>query len=234
MTLVRRKALEISSWVVRWASPGCKEWAEGLERELAFIDSDWRALGWALGSLRVLFRNPPMSLGNAAEIARAGRLFAGSREHVPPMFFLIMALQVFDKVVLDLVFPWARIGHLQRAGFAIAGLGAAYMAAVGWLDFRMGQRPEDMDDGAWIEFYRREMVRLRDLYTGLGALLPAALVLFCAGSLLGTEGVERPYFESFLIVLSGLIGCVFPRVGKRFRRKVDDVDSILQQAGREA
>lgn len=231
MTLVRRKALGISSWVVRWASPGCKEWAEGLEREVAFIESDWRALGWALGSLRVLFRNPPTSLRNAAEIARAGRLFAGSREHVPPMFCLIMALQVFDNVFLELIGRWGRIDHLQRAGFAIAALSAAYMAAVGWLDFRMGQRPDDMEDGAWIEFYRREMMRLHGLYTGLGSLLPAALVLLCAGSLLGTGGVERPYFESVLIVLSGLIGWLFSRLGERFQQKIDDVDSILQQGG---
>jgi len=33
MTLVRRTALEISSWVTWLVSPGCKEWAEGLECE---------------------------------------------------------------------------------------------------------------------------------------------------------------------------------------------------------
>jgi hypothetical protein len=54
MTFLRRKALEISRWVTWLAAPGCKEWAEGLEHEVEFIDNDWRALAWAIGSSRVL------------------------------------------------------------------------------------------------------------------------------------------------------------------------------------
>jgi len=84
MRLIRRLAVRISKKSVERAKPGCKEWAEGLEREVEFIEGDWRALGWATGSLGVLLRNPPKPLGNAEEIARAGRLFAGNREHVPP------------------------------------------------------------------------------------------------------------------------------------------------------
>jgi hypothetical protein len=69
MTIIRRKALEISSWVTWLASPGCKEWAEGLEREVAFIPSDWRALGWAIGSIRVVFDWRKAPLGSLAEAA---------------------------------------------------------------------------------------------------------------------------------------------------------------------
>ena len=62
MTLIRRVALTISDEVVRWASPGCKEWAEGLEREAAVIESDWAALRWAIGSTRVLLDRRPAPL----------------------------------------------------------------------------------------------------------------------------------------------------------------------------
>ncbi len=63
MTPIRRLALGISSRVVRWASPGCKEWAEGLAREAAVIESDWGALRWSIGSTRVLLdrRKAPLS-----------------------------------------------------------------------------------------------------------------------------------------------------------------------------
>ena len=54
MTLVRRVAGKISRAVVRYASPGCKEWAEGLAREAEFVQGDWAALWWALGSTKVL------------------------------------------------------------------------------------------------------------------------------------------------------------------------------------
>jgi hypothetical protein len=233
MTLVRGLSVRISGAVVRWASPGCKEWAEGLEREVGVIDSDWRALGWAIGSFKVLLRNPPMPLGSAAEVARAGRVFAGNREHVPPMILLLTSFQLFDYVS-RLVFWRGRMDHFQQAGFAIAAVSAAYLAMVGWIEHGMGKRPEDMDDGAWIDFYRREMVRRRDLFSGFGILFPVAIVSMCAGALLGIEGSTRPYltacFTAVCIVMLRL--CSWP--AERFQRKVDDVDSILQQGGRQA
>jgi hypothetical protein len=232
MTFVRKLAVAISERVVRLASPGCKEWAEGLEREVAFIESDWRALRWALGSVRVLFRNPPTPLRNAAEIARAGRLFAGSREHTPPMLSLLMAMQAFTNG-LRVVLPIGRTGSLGRAGFAIATVSAAYLAVVGWLEGRMSERPEDMDDGAWIEFYRREMVRLRDLYGGFGALYRFALFLMCAGMVLGYGGTARMYLAPCLIAFWVFVG-LSPRPAENFQRKVDNVDSILRQDGRES
>jgi hypothetical protein len=54
MTLARKLAVGISERVVRWASPGCKEWAEAQSRELAVVENDWAALSWALGSAQVL------------------------------------------------------------------------------------------------------------------------------------------------------------------------------------
>jgi hypothetical protein len=233
MTYIRRAAVAISERIVGGAAPGCKEWAEGLEREVEFIESDWRALVWALGSVRVLFRNPPMSLRNAAEIARAGRIFAGSREHVPPVFPLLMAIQAFTYG-LRAVSPLYRDDHLARAGFAIAAVSAAYLAAVGWMGARMSERPEDMDDGAWIEFYRREMVRLRDLFSRFGALFGSALVLMFAGMALGYGGMALPYLIYCIIAFCLFLVWLNLRPAEGFQRKIDDVDSILQQAGREA
>ena len=68
MTLIRRVALTISDEVVRWASPGCKEWAEGLEREAAVIESDWAALRWAIGSTRVLLDRRAAPLTSLDEV----------------------------------------------------------------------------------------------------------------------------------------------------------------------
>ncbi len=69
MTLVRRAGGgDFEHEVVRWASPGCKEWAEGLEREAAVIENDWAALGWAIGSTRVLLDRRPAALTSLDEV----------------------------------------------------------------------------------------------------------------------------------------------------------------------
>jgi len=73
MSAIRGLAVRISGVVVRRASPGCKEWAEGLAREVEFIESDWRALGWAIGSLRVVLDRREEPLGSLAEVPKAAQ-----------------------------------------------------------------------------------------------------------------------------------------------------------------
>jgi hypothetical protein len=144
-----------------------------------------------------------------------------------------MAIQAFTYG-LRAVSPLYRDDHLARAGFAIAAVSAAYLAAVGWMGARMSERPEDMDDGAWIEFYRREMVRLRDLFSRFGALFGSALVLMFAGMALGYGGMALPYLIYCIIAFCLFLVWLNLRPAEGFQRKIDDVDSILQQAGREA
>jgi len=71
MTPIRKLALGISARVVRWSSPGCKEWAEGLAREAVVIESDWAALRWSLGSTRVLLDRRAAPLTTLDEVADA-------------------------------------------------------------------------------------------------------------------------------------------------------------------
>jgi hypothetical protein len=227
MTLLRKAAVSVSGFVARHTSAGSREWAEGLAREAEVIDGDWAALGWSLGSLRVLFQNPPEPLRNSAEIARAGRLFAGSREHVPPVASLLTVLWAFDYAA-KAVFPTGHISSWQRAGFAIAAVSAVYLAMVAWMDWRMRERPEDMDDAAWIGFYRTEMERRRDLYRGFGTLCVAACFLLMAGVALGVAGTARPYLALCLIAPWALLAWLIPQPAQRFQRKVEQLDSILE------
>jgi hypothetical protein len=41
----------------RHAPPACREWASAMLRELDFIESDWAALRWALGSTAAICRH---------------------------------------------------------------------------------------------------------------------------------------------------------------------------------
>jgi hypothetical protein len=53
---IRRLASGILTTSVRWASPEVREWGNAMLREMDFVEGDWVALFWALGSATVLFR----------------------------------------------------------------------------------------------------------------------------------------------------------------------------------
>ena len=53
---IRRLASAILTTAVRWASPGAREWGNAMLRELDFVEGDWAALFWALGSATAVFR----------------------------------------------------------------------------------------------------------------------------------------------------------------------------------
>ena len=233
MTLLRKLAMRISEKAVESAKPRCKDWALGLAREMEFIPSDWRALAWAIGSLRVLLRNPPMPLRNPAEIARAGRLFAGNREHVPPMIFLLMLTQVFNNVE-RLVFRWDRMD--DSSGLALR-LPLSARLIWPWSDgwntvWGSGLRIWTTAPGS--SFIGGRWCGCGIFLAASASCFPAAIVSMFAGQLLGTEDSTLPYrtvcFTAFCVVMLRLV--TWP--AETFQQKLDDVDSILQHGGREA
>jgi len=57
MSLLRRLAVRWLETVGRNAPPACREWASAMLHELDFIESDWAALLWALGSTAAVSRH---------------------------------------------------------------------------------------------------------------------------------------------------------------------------------
>lgn len=57
MGRARRLASRLLQWVARRASPGCRDWAQAMLRELDFIGSDWVAFFWALGGATAIFKH---------------------------------------------------------------------------------------------------------------------------------------------------------------------------------
>ena len=76
MTRLRRLAMKVSCGVVRLAPPEAREWARATAREIEFIESDWAALGWALGGLRILWQPSEHRLASQADVPQAARQFA--------------------------------------------------------------------------------------------------------------------------------------------------------------
>jgi|HubBroStandDraft_6_1064221.scaffolds.fasta_scaffold05523_6 hypothetical protein len=57
MTRIRSLALKLLTAVVRRTPSHSQEWAGAMLRELDFIESDWAALFWALGSTTAIFKH---------------------------------------------------------------------------------------------------------------------------------------------------------------------------------
>ncbi len=56
MSPVRQLANRLLELVLRCAPKHCEQWASAMLRELDFIEGDWAALFWALGSVAAIFR----------------------------------------------------------------------------------------------------------------------------------------------------------------------------------
>lgn len=56
MSVIRRAASRWLSAMIRYSPPRGREWANAMLRETDFVEGDWSALLWALGSMAVLCR----------------------------------------------------------------------------------------------------------------------------------------------------------------------------------
>jgi cytochrome bd-type quinol oxidase subunit 2 len=57
MSAIRKLASRLLRAVARHCSSATQDWANAMLRELDFIESDWAALLWALGSTAAIFRH---------------------------------------------------------------------------------------------------------------------------------------------------------------------------------
>jgi small-conductance mechanosensitive channel len=56
MSAIRKLASRLLRAVARFSPPASQDWAKAMLRELDFIESDWAAMLWALGSAGAIFR----------------------------------------------------------------------------------------------------------------------------------------------------------------------------------
>jgi hypothetical protein len=223
MTPIRKLALGISSRVVRWASPGCKEWAEGLEREARVIENDWAALGWAIGSMRVLFDRRPVPLTSLDEVlAEAKKYLEVLRAGV---WVLLMPLTQGPPFLWK--FFHAK-NSLERAGCALVMFSSMLAGAYTFLEWRRQKqivKYEVYDDIlAWARLYRAELAR-RGTTTGIQTFI---LLCWCVGFVLAQR-------DGVLVFggCMGLLGLAFvPVILQALRnnqRRIEEIDALLTQ-----
>ena len=229
MTLVRGLALKISNTVVRYASPGCKEWAEGLAQEVSFVESDWAALGWALGSIRILLDYREALPKSAEDLIAAAQKFADLKHQRNGewKFWLAWSAIYFGRF-------FRATSLLQRTGCVLALAG--YLGLIALLRWRRRlQVPLGEDSVALIRFYKAELERFRDFCDSPKLWLAGlAFTSFCVGVIL-SEFSKLGGFRAYVIFSAGIVliwmigVLVFLWVQRINQRRLERVEALLAE-----
>jgi hypothetical protein len=225
MTLVRRVAMTISGAVVRYASSGCKEWAEGLAREAEFIEGDWSALRWAIGSIRVLLDRREATVSSLSEAAEKARHFLESvrRQNYSYLLFfwqaLMHVLRIFDAP-----------SRQQRIGCVLVVLAATYIVIFSVLWPRMVQLPpNDEDAEAWAVYFRRELERRSSSRVFVGVFF--SLAVYGVGVLLAERDGAAAHLifamSMGVILVCGASFFVWKR--RQFQHQIEALDAVLKE-----
>ncbi len=221
MTLRRRLGLKISQAVVRRAPPRAREWATAMLRELDHIESDWAALGWALGSVRILFvpchvpflepSQIPLAAQNLAKVVRR-RTVIGS------------ATALFEAGC----FTWIACIVPTRMQRIASLLVVASMLYSAWQLF--ARRAREVSGQA--DAYRAELERQRDFHRGLWfwsrfiVMIPG-LLLFCIAGIAARgdqAGINALVGALFIVVLIVAVPLNL-RTARGYQVKIDELDA---------
>jgi hypothetical protein len=111
MSVARRLAHRLLNSVVRHTSPDSQEWATAMLRELDFVESNWGALLWALGSTTALFRHSvPRQLR-----ARLEKRFGTAQGEMPKNIRKMTAGMLSGVLIAGAVLTVSLVGLLQAA-----------------------------------------------------------------------------------------------------------------------
>lgn len=127
MGAARTVASRLLRAVQRLSPASSREWANGMLRELDFIESDWAALFWALGSVIALCRH--FGRGWIAWFSRNSR-----REEEAKMKDIgKKAVGVGSGVVFAGMLVLCAFGLLRLVAFLFPGLGLDHLEWTHWL-----------------------------------------------------------------------------------------------------
>jgi hypothetical protein len=228
MRPLRGLALWIAQLVVTYASPGSKEWAQALARELDFIEDDWSALRWAFGSVRVLFNYRPAPIRSFADLTRAAEKFAEVKRYAVNDLWLTRNLRWINLLVPAL---WAMIDLLRaidpraRTCDAMIVLGLLMLAIQGFLRSGEPVVPDRDDLLATIQFYKKELKRSSSLSSIDFWVFVVASVVIGAGYTLAQTPKWSPYMG---IIWLGILG-LFLQMQRNNRRRLRQIEALLEE-----
>lgn len=228
MTILRQLAVNTLRTVIWLSSPATQTWAKAMLAELDSISSDWRALFWAIGSLRVLFVRQTIGLANLSDIPVAAKVLADKMNQ---------RTWLGSVSVLGMAFFFGRFffytsNILQQMGSAMLVVALLYM-----LFQIVTGRPRHIAPNADLSvqtsLYRVELMREYDFHRGrslwsrLAAPIPG-FVLLCVGGIVAAPSTARSqtvtlalfFFFALLAIPNNL------RFAKRYAHQLRELEHL--------
>ena len=233
MPILRSVAMWILGVVTRFAPLGAEEWSQAVLGEMSVIESDWTALSWAVGSMRILFSHPATQ--PAAADGAPWAVEALARKVRRRTVFGYMLASGMTLLFGSLIYMAS--SSMQRIG---CYLGIAAMCYTWSQLFSLRVRRP------WLESYSRaaaayraELERQRDFYCGfwlwsrLGVVI-AGFVLFCTGGA-AAHPENVPGYAAFAIsLLIMLVVAVWlnARETQKYQSQIERLDRFPPRANR--
>ena len=197
-------------------------------RELDFVEGDWAALRWSVGSAASLFRRFEVPLSSPGGVLAKTRVLMGKTRQrtiggsIACLIVLAWTVwNIFHSVnTLQLVGSWLSIPVM------LYFLGQLYLG-------RSGTPPLDTDPSASGDFYRKELVRQRDFHRGTWlwsrviVMIPGYL-MWCFGLALAHPALARIVHINIAVFL--VLGVLaFPlnlKLARKYQRQIDELDKL--------
>jgi hypothetical protein len=113
MPAIRKLAIAMLDLVVRHSSPEARSWGSAMMREMDFVENDWSAALWALGSTTALCRYSIAQQLEALHRSRGGWSLKGSAKKIPAMLSGMVAAAVVLGICLLLLSSLLRASWLN-------------------------------------------------------------------------------------------------------------------------
>jgi hypothetical protein len=196
-----------------------------LEREVAVIESDWAALGWAIGSTRVLLDRRAAPLTSLDKVPDMLQKHVEYGRNGYGLWWQITAGPLYAIVF------FVRNRHgMERIGCSL-GILASIIAGIYWL---MERRRLNVpwydsiydDPVACARFYKSELGRIRFRY---GIVISTLICTFVGQSL----SYEATSDASYICAICGLILLAFLpvmlQVHRNNLRRIEEIDALLAE-----
>jgi hypothetical protein len=222
---IRRLASAILTAAVRRASPGIREWGTAMLREMDFVESDWAALLWALGSVAALLKHFGAPMSDTHVFSKAQALMRKIRRRTLIGYgACVIGTVAFGSFIF--VVP----NVLQRIGSCLTVAAILYVASQVYA-WRPADLPLEGGSSAYTDSYRGELERQREFHRGAWSRLLAILpgpILFCVGSAMAYPELAVGFAANaacFIVIC--IVGVPMNlRLSRKYQRQIDELDAL--------